>query len=343
MDLSRSRFFSRMSLIEDIGEEGIEKLSKKTVAIVGLGGLGSHLALYMGLSGVGRLKLIDIDIVEYTNLHRQILYTVEDLGMFKVEVARDKLAIQTPYTKIDIFPMMLTPWNVERVFRNVDLILDGSDNLPTRFLINRYSVKYGVPYLYTAVESRYATLSLIKPPETPCLECIIKSREDVYRVNPIMETTVALASSLEASEAIKYLLYKESSLVNRLLTIDLKRLNMEYIEVSKDPGCRVCSSPEVDIEDIEDEYDFYLFHRGDTIIFNPREKIRLDIEPLTRELSGRYIIYRRGRVGVAFYLDKYLAGVTYSGNIIVKNVEDRDSGVKIVEKLVDLFREYVID
>ncbi len=340
MGYSIESFLHRMSLIEDIGLDGIRKLSKSRVAIIGLGGLGSHLALYLGLSGVGRLKLVDPDIIEFNNLHRQILYTVKDVGLYKVEVARDKLSIYAPYTDVVIYPMMLTPWNVDRIFRDVDIILDGSDNLLTRYLINRYSIKSGKPYIYTAVEGDYISITFLNPPKTPCLECFMKSR-DIPRVIPIMETTVSAAAAVEAREAIKYIVSGGSSLINRLLTIDLKRLEFEYIPLVRDPDCKVCRDPDIDA--LAEEQDFDLFYWGGDIIFNPREKIRLDLEPLTRRIAEEYPIYRRGRVGVTFYYNKHLVGVSYSGNMIVKDVSDKDGGVKIIESLVDIFREYVID
>ena len=339
MEPELASFFNRMILIKDIGEEGLEKLRGKTVAIVGVGGLGSHLALIMALSGVGRIKLIDPDIVEYVNIHRQILYDLKDIGLFKVEAARNRLYRHTRFTKIDIYPMMTTPWNVNRIFKDVDLILDGTDNMPSRYLINRYSIKHNTPYLYTAVREFYISLSFINYPETPCLECFYTVKESGGEVNPITESTVAVASSLEASEAINYLLRGESNLKGRLLVIDLKNLSKEYLNIDLNPECKAHDG---DYESLE--YDYDLYYERDTLIFNPRDKVRLDLEPLAREISSRYILTRRGRVGILFKDGGYDIGVTYSGNIIIKGVHSKDEGSTIVEKLVnDIFYKYVID
>lgn len=339
MEPELANFFNRMILVRDIGEDGLEKLRRKTVAIVGVGGLGSHLALIMALSGIGRIKLIDPDIVEYENIHRQILYDLRDIGLFKVEAAKNRLYRHTRFTEIDIYPMMITPWNVERIFRDVDIILDGTDNMPSRYLINRYSIRHNIPYLYTAVREYYINLSFINYPDTPCLECFYTYRESGESVNPIMESTVAVAASLEASEAINYLLRNVSNLKGRLLFIDLKTLSKEYLDIGLNPECRAHMG---DYESLEYDYDLY-FDR-DTLIFNPRDKVRLDLEPLSREISARYVMTRRGRVGILFKDITYKIGVTYSGNIIVKGVRDKEEGSRIVERLVnDIFYKYVID
>lgn len=339
MHLDREEFFSRMILMDWIGSEGLEKLKNTTIAIVGVGGLGSHLALYLSLSGVGRIKLVDPDIVEYNNIHRQILYKLGDTNLFKVEVARKTIKRHTNYTRIDIYPMMLTPWNVERIFKNVDIILDGTDNFSSRFLINRYSVKHKIPYLYTAVESFYASLSFINYPETPCLECFYAEVKAGKEVNPITVTTVSLAASIEANEAIKYLIRGESSIKGKLLMVDLRELSSESLDLSFNPNCKAHKGDYWSLE-----YDFDLFWDRGTLVFNPRDKIRLDLEPLSREVADRFILLRRGEIGIVFLYNNYKVGVSYSGNVIIKNLESKENGVKIVDKLVnEVFAKYVID
>jgi adenylyltransferase/sulfurtransferase len=235
--------------------------------------------------------------------------------------------------------MMITPWNVDRISKNTDLILDGTDNMPSRYLINRYSIKHNIPYLYTAVREHYVNLSFINYPETPCLECFYTIKESGGEINPITESTVAVAASLEASEAINYLLRGESNLKGRLLVIDLKNPSYEYLNINFNPEC---NAHDGDYESLDYDYDLY-FER-DTLIFNPRDKVRLDLEPLVRELSSRYILTRRGRVGILFEDGKRKIGVTYSGNVIVKGVHDKEEGSILLEKLVnDIFYKYVVD
>jgi len=340
MEVGRESFFNNIIKIKEIGYEGLRRLSKSTVAVVGMGGLGTHLSLYLILSGIGRLKIIDPGIIRYENLYRQILYTLSDVGYFKVEAARNRLAKYSRYTRINIFPMMVTPWNIDRIFRNVDIILDGTDNIYSKILINRYSVKNRVPYIFTIIENYSIKSTLIDPPSTPCLECFYKNLMYSNKV-PVMETSISTAASITVSEAIKYLAGLETSLRSKLVTIDLKDLSIEKKILYKDPECPVCN----DTISYDIGVDFNLFWNYEELIFNPEDRVRLDLEPLTREVASKYILIRRGEVGVSFKYDKNIVvGVSYSGNIIVTGEIKKDMAIDIVRELVDnIFAKYIID
>jgi len=340
MEVNRESFFNSIIKIKDIGSKGLRKLSKSNVAVVGMGGLGTHLSLYLILSGIGRLKIIDPGIIRYKNLYKQILYTSSDVGYFKVEVAKKRLAKYSRYTKIDIFPMMVTPWNIDRIFRNVDIILDGTDNIYSKILINRYSVKNRVPYIPTIVENYSIKLTLIDPPSTPCLECFYKNLEYLDKAHA-METSISTAASIAVSEAIKYLAGLETSLKSKLLTIDLKDISIDKKTLHKDPECPACSN----IVSYDIGVDFNLFWNYEELIFNPRDRVRLDLEALTREIASKYILIRRGEVGLSFKYNKnIMIGVSYSGNVIVIGRLKKDIAVNIVRELVDnIYVKYVVD
>ncbi|HDD69599.1 MAG TPA: HesA/MoeB/ThiF family protein, partial [Candidatus Bathyarchaeota archaeon] len=175
---SMEEFYSRQIVMKELGNEGQRKLGKAKVAIVGLGGLGTASALYLALAGVGHLRLIDQDTVELHNLHRQILYTPEDLRYPKVEVSAKRLRKVNPLVKVEAFPENLNASNVEKLLSGVDCVVDGLDNMRTRYLVNRACAKLRIPYIFGAAIGIEGNLSVFAPPETPCLECVFPNIED---------------------------------------------------------------------------------------------------------------------------------------------------------------------
>jgi molybdopterin/thiamine biosynthesis adenylyltransferase len=151
MDVNREEwaevFYSRQTILRELGASGQEKLARAKVAVVGVGGLGSVSSLYLALAGVGYLRVIDQDTLEIHNLHRQILYTPEDLHYPKAEVATKRLQKQNPLVQVEAFSENVNAGNVEQLLRGVDVVVDGLDNMPTRQLVNRACVKLGVPYV----------------------------------------------------------------------------------------------------------------------------------------------------------------------------------------------------
>ncbi len=222
-----------------IGEDGQRKLDNSLVAIVGLGGIGSPLALYLGGAGVN-LRLIDGDLVSLNNLHRQILYGEDDVGLPKALVAEREIKRRNREIEVEGIPEPLTEGNVGDVLSGVDLILDATDNFATRYLINEYSVSHRIPFIYSAISGFYFAITFIVPGETPCLRCIFPNVQDRGPV-PVLGMTPAQVASIAAVEAVKYLAGMEPSLKGRLLMGDLRTMEYTEVKVERDPKCPVCS------------------------------------------------------------------------------------------------------
>src|SRR2546426_5636342 len=171
MIIKSEDYFSREVAIPSIGREGLRKLQSLSVAIVGVGGVGSSAAYYLARSGVGRLKLIDQDIVESTNLQRLHSATIEDLFHPKVEVLANRLSELAEWCQIEPIIETVTDRNADELLRDVDLIFDGLDNFRTRYILNKSALKSGTPYLFTSAVADQAHIALLSPPKTPCLEC----------------------------------------------------------------------------------------------------------------------------------------------------------------------------
>lgn len=202
-------YYKRQIVLRELGREGQEKLRASRVAVIGLGGLGSAATLYLALAGVGHLRLVDQDTVELRNLHRQVLYTLDDLRLPKVEAAAMKVKQINPEVKVEPIPENVRETNVAEILDGVDCVVDGLDNMRTRYLINRVCVKKSIPYVYAAAIGIEGYLSVFNPPETPCLACIFPNLNDnslpTCETRGVLGATTGIIGTMEAMETIKIL------------------------------------------------------------------------------------------------------------------------------------------
>ncbi|MGE5556802.1 MAG: HesA/MoeB/ThiF family protein [Methanocella sp.] len=237
------QFYSRQTLIREIGEAGQEKLRKSRVAVVGVGGLGSVCSLYLALAGVGYLRLIDPDTVAIANLHRQILYNPNELDQPKAELAAKLLAKKNPLIKVDAAMAKVEESNVLPLLEGVDVVVDCLDNIPSRYLVNRACVKLGVPYVFAAVMGLEGNLAVFKPPQTGCLECTMHNQTvgSEKRVLGIIGASAGIMGSLEALETIKLLTGAGSSLAGKMMVCDFTDMTFTTVPLPKNPNCKTCS------------------------------------------------------------------------------------------------------
>ena len=237
-------FYSRQTILNELGEKGQQKLAKSKVAVVGAGGLGTVSSLYLTLAGVGYIRLIDQDTIETHNLHRQILYTSDDLHYPKTEVAARKLEKQNPLITVEAIPENVHAGNVERLLKGVDCVVDGLDNMVTRYLVNRACVKLGIPYVFGAAIGIEGNLSVFAPPETGCLECLMPNLSDsdllTCNTRGVLGATTGVIGALQAMETIKLLAGIGSTLKGTLMVCDFRDMDFTIIDISKNTHCPVC-------------------------------------------------------------------------------------------------------
>jgi len=232
--------YDRQIRIEGFGREGQEKLKKARVAIIGLGGLGCPSSTYLAAAGVGYLKLVDKGIVDLSDLNRQFLYSHEDLGLPKAEVAARRLRALNPHVEVEPVGAELDGRGLLDLLGDVDLVVDGLDNWRTRFLINEACVRLGIPFIHAGVRSFYGQLTTIMPGEGPCLRCIIKASPPEEGIIPVLGPVPAVLGALQALEAIKIITGVGRPLVGRLLIFDGLEMRLEEIYVGRDKKCPVC-------------------------------------------------------------------------------------------------------
>lgn len=231
--------YSRQMLLAEVGEEGQARLKSARVAVAGVGGLGSAAAIFLTAAGVGYLRIIDHDKVSISDLNRQVLYTNKDLGRSKVDAARERLTSLNPEVNIEAIGDDITSGSVTKLVAGCDLIVDGMDSLPARYVLNHASVQLGIPLFHGAVYGFEGRAMTVIPGKTPCLKCIYRDTMPVDKT-PVIGTTPAVIGCIQATEAVKYVVGAGDLLLNRLLIYDGLGLSFREVAVERDPDCEEC-------------------------------------------------------------------------------------------------------
>ena len=245
------RRYDRHLSLPELGQDGQRRLKAASVLVVGAGGLGSPAAIYLAAAGVGRLGLVDFDRVEFSNLQRQVLHGTPDVDRPKVESARERLEALNPEVEIETLAVRLDSGNALELFRRYDVAVDGSDNFPTRYLVNDAGVLTSTPTVYGAIHRFHGQASVFGLEDGPCYRCLFREPPPPETVPTCAEAGVlgvlpGIIGSVQAAEAIKLVTGIGATLSGRLLTLDALEMRFREIEVRKDPECPLCGEdPEI--------------------------------------------------------------------------------------------------
>ena len=239
--------YSRHLIMPEVGMEGQQRLKAAKVLCIGAGGLGSPLALYLAAAGVGTLGVVDFDVVDYTNLQRQIIHTTADVGRKKLESAAEKLKAINPFVEVRPFEARLSSQNAIELFRDYDLVVDGTDNFPTRYLVNDACVLTGKPNVYGSIFRFEGQVSVFAVKDGPCYRCLYPEPPPPGLVPSCAEGGVlgilpGLVGVMQATEAIKLILGKGEPLIGRLLLVDALAMRFRELKLRKNPECPACGA-----------------------------------------------------------------------------------------------------
>jgi molybdopterin-synthase adenylyltransferase len=238
--------YSRQIMLEEIGFTGMEKLRNATVCVVGAGGIGNPVATLLCAMGVGKLRIIDRDVIEISNLHRQHLYSEDDIGKVKVEVAAERLQKINPAVQIEAMPISVTKYNAESVVEGSDVVIDALDSIEARYALNDACLKHKLPFIYAGALGMLGSLCTILPSQSACLRCIFPqlAEEDMPTCSTegVHPSILYMIGGLQVSEAVKIITGQKPSLVDKLLYIDLSNLIMEKVQMSRHEACPSCGS-----------------------------------------------------------------------------------------------------
>ena len=237
--------YSRHLLIPDVGMEGQRKLKTASVLLIGTGGLGSPVALYLAAAGVGHIGLVDYDVVDRTNLQRQVIHGTSTVGQLKVESARERMLDLNPDIQVDIYNQAFTSENAMGIAEPYDLIVDGSDNFPTRYLTNDLCVLTGKPNVYGSVYRFEGQVSVFDARVGPCYRCLFPDPPPPGLVPSCAESGIlgilpGTIGTLQATETLKLILGTGEPLIGRLLLYNAQDMSFEFVKLRKNPGCKVC-------------------------------------------------------------------------------------------------------
>ncbi len=252
--------YSRHLIMPEVGMEGQLKLKQAKVLLIGTGGLGAPLGLYLAAAGVGRLGLVDFDVVDFTNLQRQVTFATSDVGRPKIEAARERLSGMNPNIEIEAFETKLTSENALELFRDFDIIVDGTDNFPTRYLVNDACILLGKPNVYGSIFRFEGQVTVFGVAGGPCYRCLYPEPPPPGLVPSCAEGGVlgvlpGIVGSIQAMETIKLVLGRGDNLIGRLLLFDALAMKFRELKLRKNPACPVCGEKPT-VTKLIDYYEF---------------------------------------------------------------------------------------
>jgi molybdopterin/thiamine biosynthesis adenylyltransferase len=248
--------YSRHLLIPEVGAEGQRKLLDAKVLLLGAGGLGSPTGLYLAAAGVGTLGIVDNDIVDLSNLQRQVIHTTERIGVPKVDSAQETIRAINPDVEVAKYPVRLDASNIMEIIDGYDVIVDGVDNFPTRYLLNDASVRLKIPVVSASILGFDGQLSVFKPYEGPCYRCLFREPPPAELApscgaNGVLGVLPGTMGLLQATEVVKLVIGAGDPLIGRLLLYDALAATFTEVKVNRDPSCPICSREPGEISDEE--------------------------------------------------------------------------------------------
>jgi thiazole biosynthesis adenylyltransferase ThiF len=257
-DLQIERY-SRHIILKEVGGKGQQKLFDGKVLIIGAGGLGAPVALYLAAAGVGTIGIVDADDVDLSNLQRQVIHFTADIGKPKVESAREKMQAINPDVKVITYKEWVTAANINSIIADYDFIIDGTDNFAAKFLINDACVLAGKPYSHGGILQFVGQTITILPGQSPCYRCLFPQPPPKDAIPTCSQAGVigvlpGVIGSIQATEAIKFLLGKGDLLAGRILMYDALGMKFRNVDIKRNPSCPICSEHPT-ITELKDEVD----------------------------------------------------------------------------------------
>lgn len=327
--------YSRQFVLRHIGVEGQKKLKRAKVAVAGAGGLGGYIALWLAGMGVGFLRIVDNDIVDLSNLHRQTNFEMDKIGRPKVEAIEERIRKVNPNVKVESSTYTIDSDTALRLADGMDIIVDGLDNIMSRIAINRASINKKIPYVHAGVLETYGNISTFVPGRTGCLECNIS--ESLRESNLTCETVgvlpsaVTVVASFEVNEVVSLIVGGRGLLENQLCVVDLSIPSLDMIPFHKNPNCKACES------------DYTASIRKTSIVqscgknkfvVSPPNTINLDLNGISAKLSKYFKVKLQTRysINLAFNQDIEVS-IMATGNMLIKGARDQAECEKVYDKV----------
>ena len=342
--------YSRQIVLADIGYDGQLAVRNAKVCLIGVGGLGSPIALKLVGMGIGTLRFVDRDVVSRTDLHRQHLYDVDAVGQPKVGVALKRLSRLNPDVTLEPVPEALNSLNAEELIAGMDIVIDGLDRIETRYIVNRTCNRLKIPYVFGAATASYGNVSTLIPDQTFCLECFMPDlkNEDIPScgVVGVHPSIVGMVASIQVSEATRVLTGLKPKLFNKLLYIDLKELEFNILDIPRLESCKVCGTkPDGAPAKITDKWFEESCARDGrrTFSISPKKRLEVNLEKLGKVIKKKGLpVKSTGRFGITFEHPKGITVCILKSGIMVAQTPpqlDDDFTAQVLE----IYKSILID
>jgi molybdopterin-synthase adenylyltransferase len=345
-DLQR---YSRQIMLEEIGFIGLEKLRKAKVCVVGVGGIGNPVVTQLTAMGIGKLKIVDRDIIEISNLHRQHLYTENDLGKVKVEAAKERLEKINSSVEIEALPNSVTKYTAESIISGYDIVVDALDSIDARYALNDACIKLNIPLIYAGALGMLGSVCTIIPNKTACLRCIFPAlAEDdmpTCSTEGVHPSILYLVGGIQVSEVVKIILGEKPTLENKLIYVDLNDLSLEKITVFRQEECPSCGTKRIDRDELETKQliieELCGRDRGKRTYTVTPSHISSSLNLLGIEKNAErlgYTIKTKGELGLTIMSsnsDNLLISFMTSGAATIVGAKNEDEALSIYKSFVD--------
>lgn len=345
-DLQR---YSRQIMLDEIGFIGLEKLRKAKVCVVGVGGIGNPVVTQLTAMGVGKLKIVDRDIIEISNLHRQHLYTENDIGRVKVEAAKERLEKINSSVEIEALPNSVTKYTAESIVDGFDIVVDALDSIDARYALNDACIKLNIPLIYAGALGMLGSICTIIPNKTACLRCIFPAlAEDdmpTCSTEGVHPSILYLVGGIQVSEAVKIILGEKPTLENKLLYVDLNDLSLEKVSVFRQEECPSCGTKRIDSNQLETKQliieELCGRDRGKRTYTVTPAQISTSLNLIGIEKSAEklgYTIKTKGELGLTIMSsnsDNLSISFMTSGAATIVGAKSEDEALSIYKSIVD--------
>ena len=338
-DLDR---YSRQVMLEEIGYEGQLKLRSAKACVVGIGGLGNPITTRLVAMGIGNIRIIDRDVVELSNLHRQTLFDEFDIGQIKVEVAAKKLKKMNSDVKIEAFPVSVNDYTAMDIVEGCDVVIDALDSVNARYSLNKACVKKNIPFVTGAAVGVSGQVFTILPHQTACYHCIFPALDEnsmpTCSTEGVHPSILSIIGGIEVAEAVKIITGKKPGLADRLLYVDLENLEFNFSSFKKVEECPVCGSgksEEIKHEELIIE-ELCGRERGKrTFSITPTQMFNLDVEKINSVAAkSGFRTQSQGEMGLTVSSDSISASFLKSGSAVIVGAKDEGSAVMLYKRLL---------
>jgi adenylyltransferase/sulfurtransferase len=333
-------YYSRQIVLREMGLQAQRKLKKSMVTLVGAGGIGSPIAIQLASMGIGNLRIVDYDVVEISNLQRQPLYSVDQIGLPKVEAATHRISGLNPFIKVTPIPMAVTPTNATNLIKGSDVVIGALDAMSPRYSLNRACIEHKIPFIHGGALEYNGSISTIIPGTTACLECFHGGVNDedlptcaTVGVHP---SVINITSSIMSSETVRIITDRTPLLADKLMFIDLQDLSFETISLKRSDSCPVCGkvreAPQINNEEVTE----ICSREGKRVfIFSTENDHKLDLLDIKKNIKSLgYKIKIEGEMGISFTKDHIKGSIMSSGVTIFEGLPDKYLAIKLHQDLL---------